>query len=161
MTVTNNLNFGARVVPMGFTLNNGLSNFAPNPDAQNSMAPGRRPATTMAPTIVFGADGRPEIVAGAGGGAWIVDAVAVGLAEMLTHGADPQAAVTLPRIGAQNGESVIEKDTPPAAQAEALRAQGHKLRLMAIDTGMQALKITKEGLQGGADPRRDGVALGD
>jgi gamma-glutamyltranspeptidase/glutathione hydrolase len=161
MTVTNNLNFGARVVPMGFTLNNGLSNFALNPDAQNSMAPGRRPATTMAPTIVFGADGRPEIVAGAGGGAWIVDAVAVGLAEMLTHGADPQAAVALPRIGAQNGESVIEKDTPPAAQAEALRAQGHKLRLMAIDTGMQALKITKEGLQGGADPRRDGVALGD
>ena len=101
MTVTNNLNFGARVAPLGFTLNNGLSNFAANPDAQNAMAPGRRPATTMAPTIVFGADGRPEIVAGAGGGAWIVDAVAAGLAEMLTHGADPQAAVALPRVGAQ------------------------------------------------------------
>ena len=161
MTVTNNLNFGARVVPMGFTLNNGLSNFAPNPQAQNSMAPGRRPATTMAPIIVFGADGKPEIVAGAGGGAWIVDAVAVGLAEMLAHGVDPQAAVALPRIGAQTGDQVIEKDTPAAAQAEALRGDGHKLRLMAVDTGMQALRVTKEGLQGGADPRRDGVALGD
>ncbi len=161
MTVTNNLNFGARVVPMGFTLNNGLSNFAPNPEAQNAMAPGRRPSTTMAPTIVFGADGKPEIVAGAGGGAWIVDAVTVGLAEMLAHGTDPQAAVALPRIGAQTGDQVIEKDTPPAAQAEALRAEGHTLRLIPIDTGMQALKVTKDGLQGGADPRRDGAALGD
>jgi gamma-glutamyltranspeptidase/glutathione hydrolase len=161
MTVTNNLNFGARVVPMGFTLNNGLSNFAANPEAQNAMAPGRRPATTMAPTIAFGADGKPEIVAGAGGGAWIVDAVAVGLAEMLAHGADPQAAVALPRIGAQTGDQVIEKDTPAAGQADALRADGHTLRLMPIDTGMQVVKVTREGLQGGADPRRDGVALGD
>ena len=161
MTVTNNLNFGARVVPMGFTLNNGLSNFALDPEAQNSMAPGRRPATTMAPTIVFGANGKPEIVAGAGGGAWIVDAVTVGLAEMLAHDADPQTAVALPRIGAQTGDEVIEKGTPAEAQVEALGAEGHKLRLMAIDTGMQALKVTKNGLQGGADPRRDGLAIGD
>ena len=87
MTVTNNLNFGARVAPIGFTLNNGLSNFASDPAAANAMAPGKRPATTMAPIIVFGAEGRPEIVAGAGGGAWIIDAVAVGLADMLVRGA--------------------------------------------------------------------------
>ena len=161
LTVTNNLNFGARVAPMGFTVNNGLSNFASDPTAQNAMAPGKRPATTMAPTIVFGADSRPEIVLGAGGGAWIIDAVAAGLAEMLAHGADPQAAVALPRVGAQNGAAFLEQGTPAAAQAEALRALGHAPRVVAVDTGMQALRVTAQGIEGGADPRRDGVALGD
>lgn len=161
MTVTNNLNFGARVAPLGFTLNNGLSNFATRPDAQNAMSPGRRPATTMAPSIVFGVDGRPEIVAGAGGGAWIVDAVAAGLVEMLTHGANPQVAVALPRVGAQNGDSFLEKETSLATQAEALRALGHKLRLVTVDTGMQVIRVTSEGMEGGADPRRDGIAIGD
>lgn len=161
LTVTNNLNFGARVLPMGFPLNNGLSNFATDPAAQNAMAPGKRPATTMAPTIVFGADGRPVIVLGAGGGAWIIDAVVAGLAEMLAHGADPQAAVALPRIGAQNGAAMLERNTPAAAQQETLKALGHDTRVVAVDTGMQALRATSRGIDGGADPRRDGVALGD
>jgi gamma-glutamyltranspeptidase / glutathione hydrolase len=161
LTVTNNLNFGARVQPMGFTLNNGLSNFSPNPAALNAMAPGKRPATTMAPTIVFGPGGRPAIVAGAGGGAWIIDALAVGLAEMLAHGSDPAAAVALARIGAQNGRSQIERGSPVAAQEQELRALGHDVQVVPVDTGMQVIEIVAGGLRGGADPRRDGVALGD
>lgn len=163
MTVTNNLNFGARVWPGGVAVNNGLSNFAGDPAARNAMRPGRRPATTMAPTIVFDAAGqRPEIVLGAGGGAWIVDAVAVGLAEMLAHGADPQAAVALPRVGAQVGSVTLERDSAAAALLPALRALGHAPRLAEVDTGMQALRaLPGGGIEGGADPRRDGVALGD
>ena len=161
MTVTNNLNFGARVAPMGFTLNNGLSNFAADPAAANAMAPGKRPATTMAPTIVFGAEGRPEIVAGAGGGAWIIDALAVGLADMLARGAGPQDAVAQPRIGAQNGAVFLEKGSAAEALAGPLRALGHAPRSVPVDTGMQALRVTPQGIEGGADPRRDGVAFGD
>ena len=161
MTVTNNLNFGARVVPGGFALNNGLSNFATDPAASNRLQPGKRPATTMAPTIVFGPDGRPEIVTGAGGGAWIIDAVAAGVAEMLAHGADPAAAVTLPRIGAQVGAGFIEAGSAAAALKPALEAMGHVVRLAPVDTGMQALRRRASGIEGGADPRRDGVAIGD
>jgi len=161
MTVTNNLNFGARVAPMGFTLNNGLSNFASDPAGANAMAPGKRPATTMAPTIVFGADGRAEIVAGAGGGAWIIDAVAVGLADMLARDAAPQDAIALPRIGAQNGATFLEQGRAAAALEASLKALGHAPRLVPVDTGMQALRVTPRGIEGGADPRRDGVALGD
>jgi gamma-glutamyltranspeptidase/glutathione hydrolase len=146
---------------MGFTLNNGLSNFASDPAGANAMAPGKRPATTMAPTIVFGADGRAEIVAGAGGGAWIIDAVAVGLADMLARDAAPQDAIALPRIGAQNGATFLEQGSAAAALEASLKALGHAPRLVPVDTGMQALRVTPRGIEGGADPRRDGVALGD
>ena len=125
------------------------------------MAPGKRPATTMAPTIVFGAEGRPEIVAGAGGGAWIIDALAVGLADMLARGAGPQDAVAQPRIGAQNGAVFLEKGSAAEALAGPLRALGHAPRSVPVDTGMQALRVTPQGIEGGADPRRDGVAFGD
>ena len=161
LTVTNNLNFGARVQPMGFTLNNGLSNFAANPAALNALAPGKRPATTMAPTIVFGPGGRPAIVAGAGGGAWIIDALAVGLADMLMHGTGAEAAVALPRVGAQNGRPQVERDTPAAGWAAPLKEMGYDLVVVPVDTGMQVIEIGPDGLRGGADPRRDGVALGD
>ena len=161
LTVTNNLNFGARVDPMGFVLNNGLSNFSTDPQARNRMAPGRRPATTITPTIVLDDRGRPEIVTGAGGGAWIIDAVVSGLAAMLARDTAPQAAVALPRIGAQAGVPVLEEATPAAALLPALQGMGHRLRVAPVDTGMQVIRVTPSGLSGGADPRRDGVALGE
>ncbi|MBU8544672.1 MULTISPECIES: gamma-glutamyltransferase family protein [Roseomonadaceae] len=166
-TTTNNLNFGAELLAMGITLNNGMTNFATNPGtaerpAQNRLAPGKRPVTTMAPTMVFGADGRPELVLGAGGGARIPDAVAAAVIEVLAFGADAERATARPRIGAQTGTVELERGTPLEAQAPALTALGHAPRVVVMNTGLQVIRRRPDGrLEGAADPRRDGVAAGD
>lgn len=160
-TTTNNLNFGAEILASGVTLNNGLTNFSGEPGSLNAIAPNRRPATTMAPTIVFGTDGMPEIVLGAGGGARIIDAVATALVETLAWGADAHRATARPRIGAQTGTEELEAGTPAAALAPELAALGHNPRPAMMNTGLQILRRIPGGWEGAADPRRDGAALGD
>lgn len=165
-TTTNNLNFGAELLASGIALNNALTNFAINPGsaeapAQNRMQPGKRPATTMAPTIVFAEDGQPEIVLGAGGGAWIIDAVTFALAEMLAWDSDAAAAVARPRLGAQAGRVEIEAGSAAEALAPGLASMGHEIRIGRINTGLQVLRRIPGGLEGVADPRRDGAARGD
>ncbi|WP_439597459.1 gamma-glutamyltransferase family protein [Falsiroseomonas sp.] len=166
-TTTNNLNFGAELLAMGVTLNNGMTNFSASPGmaeapAQNRLAPGKRPVTTMAPTMVFGADGRPELVLGAGGGARIPDAVAAAVIEVLVFGGDAERATARPRIGAQNGVEELEQGTPLADLAPALQALGHAPRVVVMNTGLQVIRRLPDGrLEGAADPRRDGVAAGD
>jgi len=166
LTTTNNLNFGADLLAAGFALNNAMTNFSASPGtaaapAQNRMQGGKRPATTMAPTIVFGADGVPEIVLGAGGGARIIDSVAMALVEMLAWNRSPQQATARPRLGAQATTTEVERDSAAAGLAEALRAMGHEPRLVEISTGLQILRRDARGLEGAADPRRDGAARGD
>ncbi|MFC7734838.1 gamma-glutamyltransferase family protein [Roseomonas sp. GCM10028921] len=165
-TTTNNLNFGAERLAAGIALNNGLTNFAADPGppeapAFNRMEGGKRPVTTMAPTIVLGADGAPELVVGAGGGARIVDSVAVAVVEVLAWGADALRATARPRVGAQNGAEELEAGTPAVALAEPLRAMGHKLVVAEMNTGLQIIRRIQGGWEGAADPRRDGAALGD
>lgn len=159
-TTTNSLNFGAELLAMGVVLNNGLTNFGRS-DFPNRMQGGKRPATTMAPSIVFDAAGRPEIVLGAAGGSWIPDAVAGALAEMLAWNHGSWAAVARPRLGAQSGAVELEEDTPAAALASALTAMGHAPRVLRINTGLQIVRRVPGGLEGAADPRRDGAVLGD
>ncbi|WP_421990640.1 gamma-glutamyltransferase family protein [Roseococcus sp.] len=158
-TTTNSFNFGAQLLAMGVVLNNGLSNFART--GANRMQGGKRPATTMAPSFVFDASGAVEIVIGAGGGSWIPDAVAGGLAEMLAWRRDAWEGTARPRLGAQAGRVELEEGTPAAALAPALRAMGHEPHVIRINTGMQILRRIPGGIEGAADPRRDGVALGD
>jgi gamma-glutamyltranspeptidase/glutathione hydrolase len=166
-TTTHNLNFGAELTALGATLNNGMTNFASAPGpadapAQNRMEPGKRPVTTMAPSMVFGADGRPEVVLGAGGGAMIPDAVAAALIELLAFDADAERATARPRIGAQTGTLEIERGSPLAALADALTALGHAPRVAVMNTGLQIIRRRPDGtLEGAADPRRDGTAAGE
>lgn len=164
-TTTNNLNFGAELTAMGITLNNGMTNFSAvpgDPPAQNRLAPGKRPATTMAPTLVFDADGRLEMVVGAGGGARIPDAVAAAIIAVLAHGADAERATAAPRIGAQNGAVELEQGTPLAEQVAPLTALGHAPRVVVMNTGMQVLRrLPDQSWEGAADPRRDGTAAGE
>ncbi len=166
-TTTVNLDFGAWRLAGGAVLNNAMTNFASGGAsggvaALNAMAPGRRPITTMAPTVVLGADGAPLLVVGAGGGARIIDAVVETLLGVLAWGLDPRAAIEQPRVGAQNRAEELERGTAAAALLPALEALGDHPVLAAMDAGVQAVERLPDGaLLGWGDRHRDGTALGD
>lgn len=165
-TTTNNLNFGADLVAEGVVLNDALTNFATNPvvggvQVANAAAPGKRPVTTMAPTIAFGPDGMPTLIVGAGGGARIIDSVAQTILGVLAWGMDVREAIEQPRYGAQNRAVELERNTSATGLAEGLRQLGHEPKILTMNAGVQAIAIWPHGLQGWGDSRRDGVAMGD
>jgi gamma-glutamyltranspeptidase/glutathione hydrolase len=125
------------------------------------MAPGKRPVTSMAPTIVFGSDGLPVVVGGSAGGGPIVDYIAASLIEMLANGRTPAEALARGHITtATQGKVQLEKGTAATALAAPLRALGHNVEEAALLSGLGFLKRDGGGWIGAADPRRDGVALG-
>jgi gamma-glutamyltranspeptidase/glutathione hydrolase len=165
VTTTINLNFGSRLMAGGYVLNNALTNFsaAPKPGETiaNQMAPGKRPVTSMAPTIVFDRDGRPVVVGGSAGGGPIVDYIAASLIEMLANGRTPAEALARGHVTtATQGKVQLEKGTAATALAAPLRALGHNVEETALLSGLGFLKREGGGWIGAADPRRDGVALG-
>ena len=162
--------FGARIMVRGFLLNNELTDFSFLPEVDgrpvaNRVGPAKRPRSSMSPTIVFGPDGQPVVVVGSAGGSRIIGHVAQSLVAMLDWGMDPQAAVSLPRIGALNATVELEAGTAAAALAPALEARGFPVEVRVMNSGLHAIRILRgpEGtrLLGGADPRREGIALGD
>ncbi|HEX3350848.1 MAG TPA: gamma-glutamyltransferase family protein [Acetobacteraceae bacterium] len=164
-TTTINQAFGSDLIASGMVLNDALTNFATRPvrngrRVANAIAPRKRPITTMAPTIVFGADGRPVLALGAGGGARIIDSVAQTIVGVLAWGWDIRTAISAPRVGAQNGLLELERGTKAAALAPALRAMGHAPEVVEMNAGVQAVAADADGVVGWADPRRDGDARG-
>ena len=163
--------FGSRMVVRGMVLNNQLTDFSFLPEiggrpVANAVAPGKRPRSSMSPTIVFAADGAPAAVLGSAGGSRIIGHVAQTLVAMLDWGLDPQEAVALPRIGARDAVVELEAGTSAAALADGLRERGVPVELRANVSGLQAIRIERRPdgarrLLGGADPRREGVAVGD
>ncbi len=165
MTTTINLNFGSRLMTGGFVLNNALTNFTAAPragqPAPNRMQAGKRPVTSMAPTIVFDQAGNPVVVGGSAGGGQIVDYIASSLVEMLANGRTPAEALARGHVStAVRGKLQLEKDTPAAAQAALLKAKGHDVDVVPMISGLGFLMRKDNGWLGAADPRRDGVALG-
>jgi gamma-glutamyltranspeptidase/glutathione hydrolase len=165
-TTTINLNFGADIVVDGIVLNDALTNFATNPVADgktvaNAAAPGKRPITTMAPTIVFDRNGKVALIVGAGGGARIIDSVAETILGVLAWGDNVRDAIEQPRIGGENRAQELERATPAAGLADELRTMGHEIKITAMNAGVQAIAVTPRGFEGWGDPHRDGVALGD
>lgn len=165
ITTTTNLNFGSRLMVDGFVLNNAMTNFsaAPKPGETiaNQMAPGKRPVTSMAPTIVFDQDGVPIVVGGSAGGGPIVDYIASSLIEMLANGRTPAEALARGHItSAVAGKVQLEKGRAAASLAAPLAAKGHNVEEAPLLSGLGFLKRTREGWIGAADPRRDGAAMG-
>lgn len=167
MTTTIEDGFGSRLMTKGgFLLNNELTdfNFAPEEDGKpvaNRVEPGKRPRSSMAPTLVFDVFGRLHAVVGSPGGSQIIGYVAKTLVALLDWKMDPQQAVDFGNFGSRNGPTELEKGTEAEAWKAALEAKGHEVRLLEMTSGTQAIVKTPEGFLGGADGRREGVAIGD
>ncbi len=175
MTTTIEAAFGSRRMVTtdpsragGFLLNNELTDFSFAPaDAQgrpiaNRVEPGKRPRSSMSPTLVFDkATGQLLMSGGSPGGALIIHYSAKLLAGTLHWGLNAQQAVSLPNFGSLNGPTLLEEKRFPISTVDALKALGHEVREMEMTSGLQAIERTPQGWFGGADPRREGVVLGD
>jgi gamma-glutamyltranspeptidase/glutathione hydrolase len=158
--------FGSRVTTHGFLLNNQLTDFAFAPEeggapVANRVEGGKRPRSSMAPTIVF-RDGEPVLALGSPGGARIIPYVAAALIGVLDLGLDPQAAIDRPHVAnGGTGLSVAVEAGPEAeARIEALGAFGYEAEAADLNSGLHAILIGDGRLVGAADGRREGVALG-
>jgi gamma-glutamyltranspeptidase/glutathione hydrolase len=167
MTTTIEDSFGSRLMTQsGFLLNNELTDFsfAPTDDGKpvaNRVEAGKRPRSSMSPTIIYDKAGRVVIVAGSPGGSAIINYVAKTLIGIIDWDLDPQAAIALPNFGSRNGPTELEKDTSIVALEPKLKALGADVRIMDHTSGLQAIQRTKTGWIGGADPRREGIVKGE
>ncbi len=176
MTTTIEAAFGARQMVKGFLLNNELTDFSFAPtDAAgtpiaNRVQPGKRPRSSMAPTLVFDkATGQLVMSGGSPGGALIIHYTAKTLYGVLNWGLTPQQAINLPNFGSNNGPTLLEEGRFAPATLQALRARGAEVREVDMTSGLQALTRIQTQRQvqgqnlwhGGADPRREGIVMGD
>ena len=165
MTTTIENGFGARIMAGGFLLNNELTDFSfETHDADgypiaNAIAPGKRPRSSMAPTIVM-KDDKPVLVIGSPGGSRIIGYVAKAVIGYLDWGLDVQQAVALPTILNRFGPMDVEAGTDATALSQGLKDLGFEVNETELNSGLQGIAITPEGLVGGADPRREGIAIG-
>ena len=172
MTTTIEDQFGSRQMVQGFLLNNELTDFSMAPRAAdgqpiaNRVQPGKRPRSSMAPTLVFDkATGQVIMSAGSPGGAQIIHYTAKTLQGVLGWGLTPQQAINLPNFSSLNGPTLLEAKRFPAATVQALQARGAEVKEQDLTSGLQAITRSQaHGQQvwlGGADPRREGVVMGD
>ncbi|MGI1846851.1 gamma-glutamyltransferase [Rhodococcus sp. SJ] len=182
MTTTIESAFGSFHMVDGFLLNNQLTDFAAEPvdeagvPVANRVEPGKRPRSSMAPTLVFdrnpdGTRGDVRIVVGSPGGSVIIQFVVKTLVGMLDWGLDPQQAVSAVAFGAANtpvtgvgGEHPAIDGSDDGARdplVAELRARGHQVAVLPQSSGLSALRRDETGWIGGADPRREGAVMGD
>jgi gamma-glutamyltranspeptidase/glutathione hydrolase len=157
--------FGSRLMVDGFLLNNQLTDFSFSPvkDGQNvanRVEPGKRPRSSMSPTIVL-KDGKPAFALGSPGGSNIISYVTTTLIGLIDWKMDMQAAISLPHLVNRFGPYDIEKGTKAEDLADELEALGFKVSAKDLNSGLHGIAWTPAGLVGGADPRREGVAVGD
>lgn len=166
MTTSVEAAFGAQISAGGFLLNNELTDFSFQPvvngkPVANAPAAGKRPLSAMSPVIVFGPDGRFFAALGSPGGQQIIAYVAQAVVALIDGQLRMQDAAAAPRHVNLNGPTLLEANTPLAQLAPALTAMGHRVNLIPFDSGVNGITRVSGGYEGGADPRREGVALGD
>jgi len=175
MTTSVESAFGNRVMsdggtglPGGFVLNNELTDFSLNPvgadgkTVANRVEAGKRPRSSMAPTLVFDRKGQLLMAAGSPGGPVIIHYVAKVLTGALAWGLPVQQAVDLPNFGHFNsGSLIVERGGLTPEQLTDLQARGHRVVETDLTSGLQVLMRVPGGWVGGADQRREGVVRGE
>ena len=157
--------FGSTLMVNGYLLNNELTDFSFEPSKNgevvaNRVEGGKRPRSSMAPTIVF-KDGAPYMSIGSPGGSRIPGFVAKTLVAHIDWGMDIQSAISSPNLINRFGTYELEQNTAVANRVVDVQALGYKTEVRDLNSGTQAIVITDKGLIGGADPRREGKVLGD
>lgn len=168
MTTTIEQAFGARTMVRGFLLNNQLTDFSFVPidddgrPVANRVEGGKRPRSSLDPTIVFtNDDGALRYVLGSPGGLAIILYDLKALIALIDWRLDPAQAAALVNFGSTGDAVVIEPGAEWNNLAAALESLGHNVQRAELVSGLHIIAVTKDGLEGGADPRREGVALGD
>jgi gamma-glutamyltranspeptidase / glutathione hydrolase len=171
MTTSVQATFGSQLMVGGFLLNNQLTDFSFEPTrfgrpVANRAEAGKRPLSSMAPTLVLDDENRLRLVIGSPGGTRIINFVAQAIVNVLDFGLDVQQAVAAPHVVAQDSGPVeLEERTSLPEQAGALEALGHRAVPRNLNSGLHGIAVEHGAdgrtLRGGADPRREGVALGD
>lgn len=172
MTSTIEYAFGSHQMVRGFLLNNELTDFSFAPaDASgvpvaNRVQPGKRPRSSMSPTLVFeSTSGALVMAVGSSGGAQIIHDTTKAVYGVLNWGMLPQQAINLPNFGSFNGPTLLEAKRFPSATVDALNTHGHDVREVTTTSGIHAItRGQAHGIPlwlGGADPRREGLVMGD
>src|SRR5690606_8364561 len=165
MTTSIESAFGSKIFVNGYLLNNQMTDFSLRPDDAsgrphiNRVEPGKRPRSSMSPMLMF-KDGQPLLAVGSPGGSAIINYVAKTLVGSLFWNMDIQSAIELPNMGSRNRATELERGTELLRTEAALKAMGHEVREMDFPSGLHGVMWTDSGLHGGADPRREGVAVG-
>ena len=164
MTTTIENGFGSRLMVRGFLLNNELTDFSfrshvDGVPVANRVEPGKRPRSSMAPTIVL-KDGRPVLIVGSPGGSRIIGYVAKSIIAHIDWGMDVQQAVAVAHLVNRFGTYDVERGRVGGGLAGALAGMGFEVERRVLNSGLHAISLGAGGLRGGADPRREGVALG-
>jgi len=168
MTTSIETAFGSRLMVGGFLLNNQLTDFSFRPvddkgrPIANRVEPGKRPRSSMAPTIVLGADGGLLAVLGAPGGSRIILYDVKAIVCLLDWHCDAEEAADLPGFGSRNGPFEVEAGTSAETALGPLAAKaGESVTAAEMNSGVHIIVRRGDVLEGGADRRREGVALGD
>lgn len=170
MTTTVQSAFGSQLMVGGFLLNNQLTDFSFLPEIDgrpvaNRVEAGKRPLSSMAPSLVLDADEQLSFVIGSPGGTRIIGYVAKALLAVLDWDMNMQEAISAPHVIAQTGPIELEEGTDVLEHADALRALGHQVAVRQLNSGLHGIAVIhRDGerrLAGGADPRREGLVLGD
>ena len=153
--------FGSHLMAAGMMLNNQLTDFSFVPEENgkpvaNSVAPGKRPRSSMTPVIVFDAEGKFHAAIGSPGGSRIIGYVTQTLIALIDWDMDMTGAIGLPRFLDRNGPLEIEAGTPLEQMIPDLEALGHEVKAVPLMSGLHGILVTPSGLDGAADPRRDG-----
>lgn len=164
MTTTIENGFGSRLMVRGFLLNNELTDFSfvPQKDGvavANRVEPGKRPRSSMAPTIVL-RDGKPVLAIGSPGGSRIIPYVAKTLIAWIDWDMDVQQAIELPHLVNRFGIYDLEAGTTAESFKGPLETLGYDTAIRDLNSGLHGIEISDDGLAGGADPRREGLVIG-
>jgi gamma-glutamyltranspeptidase/glutathione hydrolase len=161
MTTTIEATFGSRVMVRGFLLNNELTDFDFLPGGANEVRAGKRPRSSMSPTIVFSSAGDVRLVVGSPGGPYIINFVAKALVGMLDWKLGVQEAIEVPNFGSRNGPTYLERGSRLEGLRGELERRNHPVELLNLQSGLHGIERVPGGWRGGADPRREGSAKGD